>query len=121
MLDFHGGSCFDGFATAAASPSGSFDEVVGFTETDMTVNCTKKFTEHESMTYGADWLVCPHPTQNGYFEAAARFDFETTDMLHYEFCIRIAASLTPLLSFRILSRCSCSFYDRSVFLWDSVF
>lgn len=34
--------------------------------------CTKHFTEHESMVYGADWLVCPHPTQNGYFEAAAR-------------------------------------------------
>jgi diphthamide biosynthesis protein 7 len=46
----------------------------------------KKFTQHESMAYGADWLVCRHPMQNGYFEAAA----------------------------------SCSFYDRSVFLWDSV-
>ena len=48
---------------------------------------TKKFTEHESMVYGADWLVCRHPTREGYFEAAG----------------------------------SCSFYDRAVFLWDTVF
>jgi diphthamide biosynthesis protein 7 len=47
---------------------------------------TKKFTEHESMAYGADWLVCKHPTRNGFFEAAA----------------------------------SCSFYDRAVFLWDTL-
>jgi hypothetical protein len=46
----------------------------------------KSFTEHESMAYGADWLVCPHPTRNGYFEAAA----------------------------------SCSFYDRALFLWDTL-
>ena len=50
------------------------------------VKVKKEFVEHESMAYGADWLVCRHPTQNGYFEAAA----------------------------------SCSFYDRSVFLWDSI-
>jgi WD40 repeat protein len=36
---------------------------------------TKKFTEHESMAYGADWLVCQHPTRNGYFEAAASCSF----------------------------------------------
>jgi len=53
----------------------------------VSLKATRKFTEHESMAYGADWLVCPHPTQNGYFEAAA----------------------------------SCSFYDRAVYLWDSVF
>jgi diphthamide biosynthesis protein 7 len=51
------------------------------------IEVTKKFTQHESMAYGADWLVCKHPTQSGYFEAAA----------------------------------SCSFYDRSVYLWDTVF
>jgi diphthamide biosynthesis protein 7 len=45
-------------------------------EGDVKAKCTKKFTEHESMAYGADWLVCPHPTQqNSYFEAAARYVF----------------------------------------------
>jgi WD40 repeat protein len=53
----------------------------------MSIEVYGKFTEHESMVYGADWVVCPHPTQNGYFEAAT----------------------------------SCSFYDRSVYLWDTVF
>ena len=56
-------------------------------ESVMNVKVTKKFTEHESMAYGADWLVCRHPTREGYFEAAG----------------------------------SCSFYDRAVFLWDTVF
>lgn len=37
-----------------------------------TAICKKKFSEHESMVYGADWLVCPHPTLNGHFEAAMR-------------------------------------------------
>jgi hypothetical protein len=41
---------------------------------DWTMKCTKYFREHESMVYGADWIVCPHPTQNGYFEAAARYE-----------------------------------------------
>ena len=47
---------------------------------------TKQFTEHKSMAYGADWLVCSHPTREGYFEAAA----------------------------------SCSFYDKALYLWDTV-
>jgi len=47
---------------------------------------TKEFNEHKSMAYGADWLVCNHPTQEGYFEAAA----------------------------------TCSFYDKAVYLWDTV-
>jgi hypothetical protein len=41
----------------------------------ISMKVTKKFTEHESMAYGADWLVCPHPTRNGYFEAAASCSF----------------------------------------------
>lgn len=52
----------------------------------ITCRVTKRFTEHDSMAYGADWLVRRHPARNGYFEAAA----------------------------------SCSFYDRAVYLWDSV-
>lgn len=48
----------------------SFDEAL--LEGRVASKCSKSFTEHESMAYGADWLVCPHPTQNGYFEAAAR-------------------------------------------------
>ena len=47
---------------------------------------TKEFVEHKSMAYGADWLVCKHPKEDGYFEAAA----------------------------------SCSFYDKAVYLWDTV-
>jgi hypothetical protein len=71
VLNF-GGSCFDRLdGKMAAAASSSFDEDRGL-GADMTVTCTKTFTEHESMVYGAGWLVCPHPTQNGYFEAAAR-------------------------------------------------
>jgi diphthine methyl ester acylhydrolase len=47
---------------------------------------TTQFTQHKSMAYGADWLVCRHPTREGYFEAAA----------------------------------SCSFYDKALYLWDTV-
>jgi diphthamide biosynthesis protein 7 len=36
---------------------------------------TKRFTEHQSMAYGADWLVCRHPTRNGIFEAAVSCSF----------------------------------------------
>jgi len=55
----------------------------------MRAKVTKKFADgHESMVYGATWLVCTHPThRNAYFEAAA----------------------------------SCSFYDRTVLLWDSLY
>jgi hypothetical protein len=66
VLNFHSGDCLDG------SPSGSFSDV-DCANNSLTVKCTKKFTEHDSMAYGADWLVCPHPTQNGYYEAAARY------------------------------------------------
>jgi diphthamide biosynthesis protein 7 len=37
---------------------------------------TKRFEEHKSMTYGADWLVCRHPMHTkSYFEAAASCSF----------------------------------------------
>jgi hypothetical protein len=70
----HGGSCvlnfygtsLDGNDTPANDGLDRYNE-------HWTMKCTKYFTEHESMVYGADWLVCPHPTQNGYFEAAARY------------------------------------------------
>eukprot|EP00797_Seminavis_robusta_P008400 Sro1595_g284690.2 (104) ;mRNA; r:14098-14409 len=39
------------------------------------LTATKQFTEHKSMAYGADWLVCNHPTREGYFEAAASCSF----------------------------------------------
>jgi diphthine methyl ester acylhydrolase len=54
-------------------PDGSHDPFSADTPKLVTDKCTKAFTEHESMAYGADWLVCQHPTQNGYFEAAARY------------------------------------------------
>ena len=44
-------------------------------ESQFSFRVTKKFTEHESMAYGADWLVCKHPTRNGFFEAAASCSF----------------------------------------------
>lgn len=66
VLDFHG-TCLDQGTIGFPSVPSSFDE------DDFTVKCTKKFAEHESMVYGGDWLVCPHPTRNGYFEAAARY------------------------------------------------
>jgi hypothetical protein len=72
----HGGGCVVNFygtcldqdnATEVVLPDG--DETY---HDKWSMKCTKYFTEHESMVYGADWLVCQHPTQNGYFEAAAR-------------------------------------------------
>lgn len=51
---------------------------------------TKKFTEHESMAYGADWLTVPHPKQNGYFEGAARY----VDYHFFVSCTPIGANLT---------------------------
>jgi hypothetical protein len=114
VLNF-GAGCFDGLSdTTADATSSSHNDVDGL-GADMTVKCTKMFTEHESMTYGADWLVCPHPTQNGYFEAAARYDFELTHLLH---CLLEAAAT---YIFILSSVGSCSFYDRAVFIWDSVF
>lgn len=69
---FNFGAHFDGLAdTTTATTSNTFDGGLE-SATDISVICTKTFTEHESMAYGADWLVCPHPTRNGYFEAAAR-------------------------------------------------
>jgi hypothetical protein len=70
VLNFHGesdsGNKSMDFLNSSASNNDSFGSKI-------TDTCTKAFTEHESMAYGADWLVCPHPTQNGYFEAAARY------------------------------------------------
>jgi diphthamide biosynthesis protein 7 len=39
------------------------------------IKVEKEFTEHKSMAYGADWLVCRHPKREGYFEAAASCSF----------------------------------------------
>lgn len=54
------------------------------------MKCIKQFTNHESMAYGADWLVHTNETADGsvpveQFEAAV----------------------------------TCSFYDRAVYVWDS--
>jgi diphthamide biosynthesis protein 7 len=46
------------------------------TEDTAVLTATKEFTEHKSMAYGADWLVCNHPNEEeGYFEAAASCSF----------------------------------------------
>jgi hypothetical protein len=95
------------FLVSSASGNDSFGSKI-------TDTCTKAFTEHESMAYGADWLVCPHPTQNGYFEAAARYSrARLTSVLYWT---------RALLRRLRVNSCiySCSFYDRAVFLWDSV-
>ena len=69
-----GGGCFAAEIPASSETNvntGSFEEALR--SGGMGCKNAKSFTEHESMAYGADWLVCPHPTQNGYFEAAARY------------------------------------------------
>jgi hypothetical protein len=75
----HGGCCVLNFSGTCLSNSNVDDDDSTIYNTNpyyanWDVKRTKYFTEHESMVYGADWLVCPHPTQNGYFEAAARYD-----------------------------------------------
>lgn len=59
----------------AAANKASGGVIVEDSTSHVSMKVTKKFTEHESMAYGADWLVCPHPTRNGYFEAAASCSF----------------------------------------------
>jgi hypothetical protein len=87
VLNFGGGSfdCVQGALTWSSSKESSFGSSSGAAEAfyhppattgrkvGMKYKKTKEFTEHESMVYGADWFVYPHPTQNGYFEAAARY------------------------------------------------
>jgi len=63
--------------TASLESSTSFDtaerEASGMM---MKAKVKKRFNEHESMAYGAGWLVCRHPKhQNSYFEAAASCSF----------------------------------------------
>jgi len=85
ILNF-GGGCFTSSSsvmgnylglTSSVTGGGGFCMSASFEEAlqdgNMACQTTKSFTEHESMAYGADWLVCPHPTQNGYFEAAVRY------------------------------------------------
>lgn len=83
VLNFGGGSfdCLEGALSWSNSKDSSFASSAaesfynpqqGEKKVRMKCKRTKEFTEHESMAYGADWLVCPHPTRNGYFEAAAR-------------------------------------------------
>jgi hypothetical protein len=120
VLNFKGGA-FDRPALltkAAAIGPDSFDLLEGSAE--VKVKCAKKFSEHESMVYGTDWLVCPHPTQNGYFEAAARQVASSQS----SFEMRKNLTFTFVYFFYLLTLfccCSCSFYDRSVYLWDTVF
>ena len=54
---------------------GTISSVYSTSDSTMSARVTKKFTEHESMAYGADWLVCKHPTREGYFEAAGSCSF----------------------------------------------
>lgn len=125
----HGGCCVLNFyGTSLDVPKSNdtpaYDDIDNYNE-HWTMKCTKYFTEHESMVYGADWLVCPHPTQNGYFEAAARY--VNTNHLRNEcfylrcYCIIFVYKITDQFFYSLLNPLSCSFYDRKVYLWDSVF
>ena len=81
VLNFHGTSLDGGRSNDAP-----VDDGIDIYNEHWTMKCTKYFQEHESMVYGADWLVCPHPTQNGYFEAAARYVYCLCSLflyLHY--------------------------------------
>jgi hypothetical protein len=95
VLNFGGGNSFDGVQGAltwSSSKDSSFGSSGGAAEAlyhpqmlsgervGMKYKKTKEFTEHESMAYGADWFVYPHPTQNGYFEAAARYVCEPCEL-----------------------------------------
>lgn len=84
VINFGGGSfeCVEGALTWSSSKDSSVmssaaesfynPETGGAIKAGMKYKRTKEFTAHESMAYGADWLVCPHPTRHGYFEAAVR-------------------------------------------------
>jgi hypothetical protein len=128
----HGGCCILNFyGTSLDNGSNSMDapsddDGINIYNEHWTMKCTKYFQEHESMVYGADWLVCPHPTQNGYFEAAARYVTCSglfTSFSYFTFPLYVYkiwyTSLTPFTS-RMKYK-SCSFYDRKVYIWDSVF
>ena len=78
----HGGCCVLNFnGTSMDGHDRLNNDGIDIYNEHWTMKCTKYFTEHESMVYGADWLVCSHPTQNGYFEAAARYVIFT--LLHF--------------------------------------
>lgn len=91
ILQF-GGGCFDGPSSVSwthSRDSSVADTTISFYNPSggtMKVKSTKKFCEHESMVYGANWLVCPHPTQEGYFEAAARYVHSTPAGCHSNDC-----------------------------------
>jgi WD40 repeat protein len=72
------------YPTLAACPTNSFDSTLtdpstmtaGSAANRIRLKVKKTFEEHESMVYGASWLVCRHPKQPGsYFEAAASCSF----------------------------------------------
>jgi hypothetical protein len=91
----HGGCCVLNFYGTSLDVHKSndlpvYDNIDIYNE-HWTMNCTKYYTEHESMVYGADWLVCPHPTQNGYFEAAARY-VNTNHLLEMKVSIYVVTS-----------------------------
>lgn len=75
------------YPSLAACPTNSFDSTLtdpstmtaatgGSAAARVRLRVKKAFEEHESMVYGASWLVCRHPKQPGsYFEAAASCSF----------------------------------------------
>ena len=67
----HGGCRVVNFG--ALSPTSADEQSRDSSEGVSKAWVTKKFTEHKSMAYGADWLTVPHPKQNGYFEGAVRY------------------------------------------------
>ena len=63
----------------------SYDNLNDY-EAQFSFQVTKEFCEHESMAYGADWLVCQHPTRNGFFEAAASCSFYDRAVFLWDSC-----------------------------------
>jgi hypothetical protein len=110
VLNFGGGNSFDGVPGAltwSSSKDSSFGssgggaaealyhpQMLSGERVGMKYKKTKEFTEHESMAYGADWFVYPHPTQNGYFEAAARYVCETVQAISFSPFNAAARSMT---------------------------
>jgi hypothetical protein len=109
VLDFHGTGLDPTEASPMSAPRDASSYDKEGEEENWAVKCTKKFAEHDSMVYGSDWLVCPHPTQNGYFEAAARYAEKVEQFVHFKSFysskhLIISEYLTSLLTSTFLSQ-----------------
>lgn len=63
----------DGLETCTATLDDNKNN--SYEENTTIMNVVEEFIDHESMAYGADWLVCQYPNQEKYFEAAVSCSF----------------------------------------------